>query len=257
MDETTVYIGVDPTAGRRSLAVAVLDADLRVRALRSTTLEGAVEIALAYPRAVCGVDAPIGPNAGLLADPTYRADVGLNPAAARYRAFRVGEYELRRRGIHIYNTPRDASKLRDWMREGLRLYDRLRAGGYAAYPEEGPRRMFETYPHAIFTVLAGAVPYPKQSFQGLLQRQLILYEAGIDVADPMGLLEEMTPHRLKSGKVNFDGILSHDELDALSAAYTACVLDRDPERVTAVGDLDEGCILVPVPELMDAYPRSL
>jgi predicted nuclease with RNAse H fold len=253
MDETTVYIGVDPTAGRRSLAVAVLGADLRIRALRSTTFEGVVEIALSYPRAVCGVDAPIGPNTGLLSDPAYRADVGLDPMAARYRAFRVGEYELRRRGIFIYNTPVDAANLPGWMREGRRLYDRLRAGGYAAYPEEGPRRMFETYPYAIFTVLAGTAPYTKQSLEGLLQRQLILYEAGIDVPDPMRSLEEMTRYRLKTARVNFDGVLSHDELDALAAAYTAYVLDREPDRVTAVGDPAEGYILVPAPALLDSY----
>jgi hypothetical protein len=253
MDKSTVYIGIDPTAGRRSLAVAVLGADLRVRALRAATFEEAVEIALGYPAAVCGVDAPIGPNAGLLADPAYRAGVGLNPTAARYRAYRVGEYELRRRGIYIYNTPLDADDLPGWMREGRRLYDRLRAGGYATYPAEGPRRMFETYPHAVFAVLAGTAPYTKQSLEGLLQRQLILYEAGVDVPDPMRALEEMTRYRIKTSRVNFDGVLPHDHLDALSAAYTAYVLDREPDRITAVGDPAEGYIVVPAPTLLDSY----
>lgn len=253
MDESTVYIGIDPTAGRRSMTVAVLGADLRIRTLRDSKFEGVVEFALTHSRAVCGVDAPIGPNAGLLADPAYRARVGLKPAADRYRAFRVGEYELRRRGINIYNTPLDASKLPGWMREGLRLYDRLRAGGYAAYPEASSRRMFETYPHAIYTVLTGVVPYNKQCLEGRLQRQLILYEEGVDVPDPMGLLEEMTPHRLKTGRVNLDGVLTHDQLDALAAAYTAFVLDRDPDRITAVGAPAEGFIVIPTPALIDAY----
>jgi predicted RNase H-like nuclease len=101
------------------------------------------------------------------------------------------------------------------------------------------------------------VPLPKDALEGRLQRQLLLFRAGVDVPDPMDALEELTPHRLLEAGFDLPGLLDHDSLDAAVAAYTACLAARHPERVTLVGDEAEGQIVLPVPagELREKYGR--
>lgn len=246
------YIGIDPTAGLRAMTYAVLDDRLRVVALGDGELDEVADVALSYPRAMCGVDAPLGRNRGLLADAAYREGVGLDPGDT-YRTYRVCEFELRRRGIFVYNTPEEEDRQASWMLESRRLYDALLAGGYAVWPTEAPRQMFETYPQGAFTALAGRRPYPKAGLEGRLQRQLVLHEAGINVPDPIRTLEEWTRYRLLRGELNLDRVRTHDELDALVSAYTAYRLATEPHQTIAPGDPSEGQIVLPVPELADSY----
>ncbi len=71
--------------------------------------------------------------------------------------------------------------------------------------------------------------------------------------DPMMALEEWTRHHLMRGQLNMADIYSHDELDALAAAYTAYVLAREPHNTTAVGDPAEGQIILPTGALKERY----
>lgn len=253
MSDATVFIGIDPTAGARGITCAVLDDGLRIDWLGQGTFEEIVRAVLVRPAALCAIDAPCGLNHGLMADPAYRERLGLYPQRANYSTYRVSEFELRRRRIHIYNTPANEDQLAGWMQEGYRLYNALRGAGYVDHPRPGERRLFETYPHAIYTVLAGSRPYRKTSVQGLLQRQLLLFEEGVGVPDPMMALEEWTRHHLMRGQLNMADIYSHDELDALAAAYTAYVLAREPHNTTAVGDPAEGQIILPTGALKERY----
>jgi hypothetical protein len=247
------FIGIDPTAGVRHSTVAILDSRLKVVKLQNTSLDAIFEMVNAYPAAICAIDAPIAPSKGLMADKDYRRRLGLEPGSSSYSNYRVGEYELRRRGITLYNTPVDSKLAKKWMQEGWKLYDRLREAGFGEYPRASPRRLFETYPHAGFTALVGRRPYPKTSVRGLLQRQLVLYDEGLDLPDPMHNLEEWTRHRIMTGQLTYDGLYNHDQLDALMAAYTAFKAEKEPHQVNLVGDPAEGQIVVPVAALKDAY----
>jgi predicted nuclease with RNAse H fold len=253
MASATVYIGIDPTAGERHMTYAALNARLDILALGSGPFASVVEAVLTYPAAVCAVDAPCQPNAGLLSDPGFREQVGLPVRGSTYTAFRVGEFELRRRGIYLYNTPQEETRLADWVKTGWQLYDRLREAGYADYPAAGARRVFETYPHAVFTVLLGQRPLAKNSLEGRLQRQLLLYDAGLNVPDPMLAMEELTRHRLLTGQLDRLQVYDHDRLDALAAAYTAYCFDREPHRCTAVGHPADGYIIIPTGDLKPSY----
>jgi predicted nuclease with RNAse H fold len=248
-----VYIGIDPTVGKRLLTYAVIDEDLDVLSNGDVSFEGILEAVTAYPDAVCAVDAPSGPNLGLMAEPGYREGLGLKPNSSRYSSFRVGEYELRRRAIGLYRTPRDPEDAPEWMKLGWQLHDALREAGYVRYPHTGPRQVIEVHPHACFTMLLGKRPYKKNSFEGRLQRQLILYEEGLDVEDPMGVFEEWTRHRVLSSELPLDEVHKHDRLDALVAAYTAFLVAEEPQRTTSVGDPAEGTIIVPSGSLRESY----
>lgn len=248
-----VYIGIDPTAGKRLLTYAVLDQDLNVVADDDVTLERLLNAVTAHPEALCAVDAPSGPSLGLMAEPAYRKSLGLKPDASRYSSYRVGEYELRRRNIGLYRTPQDPKEAPTWMQLGWQLYDALREAGYVRHPQAGPRQVIEVHPHACFTMLLGRRPYKKDSFVGRVQRQLVLYEEGLNIEDPMNVFEEWTRHRVLSSQLPLDDVRGHDRLDALVAAYTAYLAAEEPERTAAVGDPAEGTIVVPAGTLKGRY----
>lgn len=251
-----VFIGVDLTAGGRAITYVVLDARRRLIASAQADFDGAVAAVSAYAQAVCAVDAPQTPNAGLMADPDYRRRLGLRPNGSNYSSYKVSEYELRRRGIGLYNTPRSAADAPGWMQAGWRFYAALQAAGFVAWPAPGVRQMFEVHPHACFTVMLGHRPLKKTTLEGRLQRQALLFRAGVRLPNVVDVLEELTPHRLLLGDLSFSGLLlDHDTLDATAAAYTAWLAAHEPAQVTPVGDPNEGVIVTPTAELHDKYPR--
>lgn len=254
-----VYIGIDPTAGRRPMNYAVLDADLQPLVPPETATGGLMDVlrsVLAYPAALVAVDAPQSLNAGLMASAEYRARMAPPPAPGRWMGYKVCEYVLRQHGIGLYATPTDQAAAPTWMRMGLQVYTGLRDAAYERYQpgSPAPRQMLEVHPHACFTVLLGHLPTPKNLLEGRLQRQLVLYRAGVGVPDPMAALEELTAHHLLAGTMELPGLLSHDALDALAAAYTAWLAGTAPEQVTPIGDPEEGQIVLPVAPA-DLKPR--
>ncbi len=253
MADESVYIGIDIAAGKRPVTCAVLSDKLKPTKLEDMSLAEAVDTVLSYQTVICAVDAPISQNKGLLATPDYRERIGLPPNQQNYSSYRVCEYELRRRGIYIYNTPSERSDASDWMQAGWEFYERLRGAGFVEYPRPGTRRVLETYPYASYYVLTGTRPYHKMSVEGRAQRQLVLYEEGVEVPDPMQILEEWTRHRLLTGQLNLENIHGHDQLDALIAAYTAYLVEKEPQHITAVGDIAEGQVILPTGELKESY----
>jgi predicted RNase H-like nuclease len=105
--------------------------------------------------------------------------------------------------------------------------------------------------------MLGRLPLAKLTLEGRLQRQLVLYRAGVEVLNPMEALEELTAQHLLEGRVELPGLLGHDALDALAAAYTAYLAATEPDEVTRLGDEVEGQIVVPVApgELRGLYGR--
>jgi len=244
-----VYIGLDPTAGRRPINYAILDDDLRLLECGLGKLAQVLEVIAAHPVAMVAIDAPQTPNAQLLIQPEYRARLGLPLNTATWANFRVGEYELRRRGLSLYNTPGENETAPKWVQLGYELYAALKAQGFTAYqPGQSVEKQFlEVHPHACYAALLGHLPYRKDTLEGRLQRQLVLNREGVDVADGMEAVEEITRHHLLAGTLSLPGLRTHDELDAIVSAYTAYMVVTQPDLTTAVGDPVEGQIILPVP----------
>lgn len=259
MQSDTVFIGIDSTAGKRPLNYAVLDSDRRVLACAAGSVEEVLAALRRYPSAVVAVDSPQSLNSGLMAQPAYRA--ALNPplTGRAYSQYKVCEYELRHRGIGLYATPSTAEVAPAWMQLGFQLFAALREAGYETYRPGSAAtfQMFEVHPHASFTVLLGHLPLRKDTLEGRLQRQMLLYRHRLTVRDPMDTLEELTPHALLAGTLALPGLHTHDELDALVAAYTAFLAATAPEQIALVGDPAEGQIIVPIApgELKASYTR--
>ena len=249
-----VYIGIDPTAGRKPMAYAVLDRDLTLLAMA----EGDIDEVTAYlggqQAAFVAVSAPRRPNQNLMKRDDLREALKPSPRPGRWEGFRVAEYELRQRNIRIPRTPSNLDDCPGWMQIGFLIYQRLERLGYQDYAqEETPCQMLEVYPHASFAALLGLIPFTKNTLEGRLQRQLILHNQGIEIPDPMRIFEEITRYRILQGVLPLDGLYSPGELDALVAAFTAWAAATSPETVTALGHPDEGQIILPVAEIQSKY----
>ena len=161
--ENTSFIGIDPTAGKRPMAYAALDGDLRLISL----VPGRPRARSGFPRRA----APGGCCCVRAAPPQHRRyDAARGQAAAhppprpgRWTKYRVVEYQLRRHRISTYQTPEDEQKCPRWMKMGFNLYRRLEGLGFQPYPAgESSHQYLEVYPHACFTALLGVAPFPEE-----------------------------------------------------------------------------------------------
>ncbi|MFM8427830.1 MAG: hypothetical protein ACKOBL_21885, partial [Chloroflexota bacterium] len=97
------------------------------------------------------------------------------------------------------------------------------------------------------------VPQSKPSLEGKIQRQLLLFEAGIRIKDPMDFFEEITRHKMIKGNWPLDLLYLPEQLDAIVAAYTAWLSIHKPENITTLGDPTEGLVFLPEKNLKEKY----
>ena len=221
---------------------------------RTGTIDDALAFAAAQTHAFVGICSPRRPNLGIMADEVLRQSLTPVPNPGRWVDFRLVEYSLMQHNIRIPRTPKDESECPGWMQMGFTLYDRLEEIGYQQYSGgEAERQYMEIYPHASYCALLGNLPFKKKTFEGRLQRQLVLFEKRLNIPDPMRVFEEISRFRLLNGLLPDDDLFTQGELDALVAAYTAWHLATSPDQTLLIGDTEEGQIVIPLPELKDHY----
>jgi hypothetical protein len=246
------FIGIDPTAGRSPFTYAALDEDRGLLALSEGDLEDVLTFVGNFPAATVAVNAPSKVNAGLVRKRLEKQ--ALTPHSLRGADLRVAEADLRGRGISVSATPSREETCPGWVQLGFALYKRLAKMGFKQLPHENaPHLWLETHPHACYTTLLGQIPLPKPTLEGRLQRQIVLYDAGLHIKDPMDFFEEITRHRLRLGVMPMEVIYHPEQLDALMAAYTAWVAAKRPHEITQLGAKEEGFIVLPVGELKEKY----
>jgi hypothetical protein len=241
-----VYVGIDPASGRKAFAYAALDRDLNVVALADGELEDLTAFLSAQKSAVVAINAPSHVNCGVVRK--RLESLSLQPGLHQIRGadIRSAEYELRERGILITGTPSRAELCPGWIQAGLGLYGKLSKLGFLPYhTAEGSYRWLETQPHACFCVMMDQVPLPKSSLEGRLQRQLLLYERGLRLKDPMDFFEELTAYKLIRGQLPMELVYASEMLDVLVAAYTAWLGVHHPDQLSFIGDAEEGQIALP------------
>lgn len=251
-----LFVGINPASGRRPMRYAALDSDLRIVALDQGDLEQVLAFVAGAETSVVAVNAPQSLSKGLMQRPEVRLQYNLPPAGQRWRDWRVCEFELRRRNIRLHNSPSRKKTAPAWLKAGFKVFRRLGEMGYP--PLDSERRgdlpwMIETQPHAGYTALLGHRPFYRGSMEGCLQRQLVLYVEGLDVANPMHALEEITRHHLLSGELPLETLYDPEILDALLAAYTGYLTAVSPEKSTQVGMPSEGLITLASGELKPFY----
>jgi hypothetical protein len=248
----SVFIGIDPTSSHKSFTYAALDKGLNLLALADGELDDVTAFAAGQQSAVAAVNAPAGVNRGLVRERLKKEM--LTPHKIRAAEYRLAEYELRERGIAVSGTPASVGVSPAWMQVGFSLYRKLEKMGFKKYPAaDKPLQILETHPHACYCALAGCVPLPKPSLEGKLQRQLLLYERGVGIKDPMDFFEEITRYKMTKGIWPMELLYQPEQLDALVAAYTAWLAVNKPDQISSIGDPKEGLIVLPESNLKEKY----
>lgn len=247
----SVFVGVDPTSSHNSFTYAVLDKGLNLLALANGELDEVTAFLAGQRSVVAAINAPSGVSRGLGQE--KKKELFKTPKS-RTSGFRLAELELRARGISVSGTPATIAACSAWVQAGFSLYRKLEKMGFRKYPTDGSAYQFiETHPHACYCALAGDIPMPKPSLEGKIQRQLMLYEKGVRLKDPMDFFEEITRHKMLKGTWPLELLYQPEQLDALVAAYTAWLAIHKPESITTVGDPKEGVIVLPVEQLKEKY----
>jgi hypothetical protein len=242
----STFIGIDPAAGRGSVAYAALDGELKPLALGQGRPAEALAFAGGQEEAWAAVHGPSALNRGLMADKKRRAALQPPPKPGQLLNLRLAEYEVLRRKLPIPKTPASAQGLRGWQKTGLRLHEQLAAVGYQAGARgAAKRRRLESAPELCYRRWLGRAPFYPHSLEGRLQRQIVLFDLGVQIPDPMGFFEEVTRHRLLQGILPDEMLYRPAELNALALATLAWLAANRPEEVEALGDRQEGQISLP------------
>ncbi len=205
------YLGIDPTsAPRRPSAFAVLDDRGSLHDLGLVRDDDDI-LALARrwrPRYLA-IDAPLSLPKGMCCLEESRPCAPASPDGLK-----AAERALLKEGIGLFRTTK-RSLIKAMVYRAIRLRRALEEQGYA---------VMEIYPYASKVRLFGR-PIPKKTTKAGRQwlRQRL-----------EGLVPGLREHRQP---------LSHDQLDAIVAAYTAYL--RGQGQAEAVGDPQEGVIYVP------------
>jgi hypothetical protein len=248
----SAFIGINLTPGSKSFTYAALDKGLSLFALAEGEIDDLTAFIAGQSSAIVAINAPAGPNRGLVRDMIKRKM--LTPGQIRRVELRLAEHELRERGILVTKTPAIATSCPPWVQMGFKLYRKLQKMGFQKYPEkDSVHQILETNSHACYCVLTGHAPLSRVSLEGRLQRQIILYEQGLRIKDPMDFFEEITRYKIAKGIWPVDLLYLPEQLDALVAAYTAWLAVEKREKTTSIGDILEGPIVLPVVELKDRY----
>ena len=248
------YVGIDPTAGVKPFVYAAINKDRELLALGQGQIDDVLAFAAGQRQAIVAVCAPRQPNTGLMRRDSFRQELDPVPNPGRWQDFRHAEYQLSQHNIRIPQTRKEKSDCPKWMQMGFNLYRGLENFGYQEFPEEDAQcQLMEVYPHASFAVLLGSLPFPKNTLEGRMQRQLVLFEKELQIPDPMDYFSRITRSRLLSGSLPHGDLYSPGELDALVAAFSAWYGYTKPGQITMFGDPDEGQIVVPEKRIKARY----
>ena len=254
LSDVTLFIGVDPSGGRKPFTYAALDQNGKLVAINGGELDDVLAFISGRPGAILAVNAAPRPNKGLVRQEDIRQSLPPLQISGRSLDMRLCEHQLRQHGINVSMTPARKELCSNWVQAGFDFYRCIEALGFLAFPaSNGSHQWIETHPHACFCVLLGQNPLPRSTLEGRLQRQLALYELGLHINDPMDFYEEITRYKLLRGALPLEQVYSSEELDAIAAAYVALTVGRHPERTIRFGDADEGQITLPVTELKAKY----
>ncbi|MCD6576855.1 MAG: hypothetical protein J7K66_02440 [Anaerolineaceae bacterium] len=243
----STFIGVEVSPDRtHPFTFAALDEEKAILALSHGKIKDAFAFLAGQSNAIAAINSPMTTNKGLLKREEVRKKLSPSSYLGKWVNLRLVEYELLERGIRIPHTPSTKKKSPRWMKLGFQLFEELDKLGYKLFPNlVSEKQFFECQGEAAFWNLLGHPPLKEGALEGCLQRQVVLYLAGLPVADAMLFFEEITRHRLLNNQLPLDQIYSASELNALIAAYTAFLGATQPDKLINIGDEEEGVIYLP------------
>jgi len=243
-----IFIGINSFPGSPPFTLAALDNDRQLVALSSGPLAEMLAYTAGRSEAVLAVNAPPRPNLGLAQPQRPLPELEAQANVRQEHDLRLAELELRQNGYHVPRTFSDPARCQGWMRRGFALYNKIQALEYVPYPSDQPRIWLETQADAGYQALLGVVPFPGSTLEGRLQRQIVLRDQRLPVADAMIFFEEITRYKLLHSILPTEDLHSLSELNALMAAQVAWLAVHAPQRLSPYGDPEEGVIYLPCVE---------
>lgn len=242
-----VYIGIDLTQGRKTIYYAALDDQLDLIARAQGDINNVMTFLAGQQQALVGIHGPARPNMAILVDADRRNQYLIPMGKGRPGNMRVAEYILRKNKLTTYRTPEQLEDAPAWMRASFKFYERLSEIDYQPYQAEsaGGNQYLEVIPELGFRTWSEGKMLSPNTLYGRIQRQLILYEQGVNLPDPMTFFEEVTRFRIKQGIIPEEMVLLAPNLSALAAALMAYRAEKDLEQFTFVGIPEESQICVP------------
>jgi hypothetical protein len=132
--------------------------------------------------------------------------------------------------VSINMPARDQTAYNDFKRK-------ISQSGFKSYSNKNdPKQFLVTNAQDCFRALSGHRLFPPRSLEGRLQRSAILYEQGLQIADPIDIFEEITRYKLIQGILPLEKIYSAKELDTLVAAYLAWIAVNRPGQIVLKGE---------------------
>jgi hypothetical protein len=227
LSSDTAFMGIDLTNQRKSFTCAVLDSARSIIFCGPVTRMEWQALLGKSQNVIAAVNSSLTLNLGYMADAEYRQQLlcaGLTPT----------------------RTPKDVSHFSASLQKAFKFASELGMNGFQFWPFPNSRyQMVETVADAAYWALLGVKPFAPNTLEGRIQRQLALQSQYLPVADAMEFFEEITRHRLLTGKLPDEKILSAPTLNALVAAFTAWIIVNRPAEYARIGEPDEGVILLP------------
>ena len=241
------FIGVEVSPHKgHPFTFAAIDEELEIRALGHGNIKDTYAFLAGQSNALAAINSPMTTNKGLLKREEIRQRLSPSSYLGRWVNLRLVEYELLQRGINVPRTPNTKNKSPRWMKLGFLLFEELKKLGYEPYPNLiSEKQFFECQGEAAFWNLLGHAPLKEGSLEGCIQRQVVLYIAGLKVPNAMRFFEEVTRFRLLNNQLPIDKIFTAPELNAIIAAYTSFLCAMQIEKIVQVGDEEEGTIYLP------------
>jgi hypothetical protein len=240
-----VFIGVSPLIPHLSYNMVVLDGGLHVLEKSEGELEEIITFILTKEEATVALNFPRQLNQGM-AKTIQVKHIGPGRPSTRAQNMRLCESVLHKLGIRGVLTPAELEHCPLWMRQGFVFYERLEEAGFACFSaEDAARHYLETQVEGVFRAILGQPLLNQRSLEGRIQRQLVLFERGLRIADPMDFFEEITRHRLIQGSLPLQKLYSLPELDAMAAAYMGWYAVNHSQQLSQVGDPLEGTLILP------------
>jgi hypothetical protein len=241
-----IYIGIDSAPSLPHFTLAVLDSERHLVALSQGPMAEMLSYAAGQTQAIVAINFPPRPNQGCVTHQDPLPEMG-SAVMSRKRDsdLRLGEYLLHQKGFSVPRTSRDPAHCQGWVQRGFALFEQLQSMGYSAYPSDAPRTWLETQAEACYQALLGLPPFTAGTLEGRLQRQLVLRDQRLPVADAMDFFEEVTRHKLLHGILPVANLHPQPELNALMSAQIAFLAATKPEQIAGYGDAAEGVIYLP------------
>ncbi|MFC2064964.1 hypothetical protein ACFLXB_07695 [Chloroflexota bacterium] len=240
----SIYIGIDPFSQQGSFTYSKLDEECNLISLDYGEISEISQLIPPDEQVYIAVNGPRNTNLGFAMEELVAK--GLKPGQLRGGDLRIAEKLIREKGINISATPSKKELCPEWMHLSFLIFEELEKINFSAFPTTNcDRQYLETHSQAFFCTLLEQTPLPKSNIEGRLQRQLILFDLGVGIHNPMTFFEEITHHKLINGILPFDLVYASEQLDSIAAAYTAFLAATQPKHISMVGSDDEGFIILP------------